>query len=104
MTTRRAFIELLPLVGVGALAGRVVDAADAPKVSETEPQAVALGYVLDASKADKVKFPKYAPGQKCAICQFYQAAPTAPWAPCTIFGGKQVAANAWCSAYVKRAG
>ena len=36
--------------------GRVAQAADLPHVDEAGPQAQALGYVSDASKADKVKF------------------------------------------------
>lgn len=101
MNSRRKFLKLVPIAAVP-----LVDVAWAqgtqPMVDEKEPQAVALGYVSDAKRADKTKFPKYAPPQHCAICQFYQGAATAPKAPCTIFGGRQVAGPGWCSAFVAK--
>ena len=101
MTTRRAFIQILPLAGAAALCADAAWAADA--VDPKDPQAVALGYVADATKADKAKFPRYAAGQGCASCQLYQGKPTDAAAPCALFGGKQVGGKAWCSAYVKKA-
>ncbi len=103
MTTRRTLLHVVPAVGVALVAGQARAQANAKPVDEKEPQAVALGYVTDAKRADKAKFPKYAPGQHCAICQFYQGAATAPTAPCTIFGGRPVAGPGWCSAYVAKA-
>lgn len=41
-------------------------------VTESDPQAVALGYKTDASKVDNTKYPKYAAGQKCDNCALYQ--------------------------------
>jgi hypothetical protein len=79
-------------------------AQGAAKLSETDPTAMALGYVEDAKRADKSKFPKYADGQRCAVCQLYQGANTAPQAPCAIFAGKQVVGPGWCSAFVPKAG
>ena len=99
MTTRRRFIQIVPMAGTALLAAR---AAHAAMVDEKDPQAVALGYVADATRVDKAKFPKYAPPQHCAICQFYQGQPTAATAPCTIFAGKRVAGPGWCSAYVAK--
>ncbi|MDR5855690.1 high-potential iron-sulfur protein [Caballeronia sp. LZ062] len=102
-TSRRTF--LMTSVGVAstlALGSRVAF-ADAPKVEESDPTAQALGYKLDASKVDKAKFPKYAAGQECGNCQFYQGKASDPFAPCPMFGGKQVAAKGWCSAYAKKA-
>jgi hypothetical protein len=102
-TTRRTFI----LTGVGvastlALGSRVA-LADAPKVDENDPTAQALGYKSDASKVDKAKYAKYAAGQDCGNCQFYQGKPTDAFAPCPMFSSKQVASKGWCSAYVKKA-
>jgi len=102
MTSRRSFIQIVPLAGALALCARGALAADA-KVVEKDPQAAALGYVADASKADKAKFAKYAPGQNCAGCQLYQGKPGDASAACPIFGGKQVAGKGWCSAWAKRA-
>jgi hypothetical protein len=102
MTTRRSFIRIIPFAGALALGGGSA-LAEAAKVDEKDPQAVALGYVDDAARADKAKFPQYAPGQSCAGCQLYQGKPGDAAGPCAIFGGKQVAAKGWCSAYVKKA-
>ena len=71
-------------------------------VSESDPQAKSLGYVANASKADKAKFPKFAAGQNCGNCSLYQGKAGAS-GPCPIFAGKDVAAAGWCSAYVKKA-
>jgi hypothetical protein len=103
MNSRRKFLHLIPAAGA-ALAGAdvVLAQGQAPMVDEKDPQAVSLGYVADAKRVDKAKFPKYAPPQRCAVCQFYQGAATLPTAPCTIFGGKRVAGPGWCSAYVAK--
>ena len=103
MTSRRSFIQIVPIAGALALCARGALAADAAKVDEKDPQATALGYVVDAPKADKAKFPKYAAGQNCGGCQLYQGKASDAAAPCPIFGGKQVAGKGWCSAWAKKA-
>ena len=103
MTTRRAILHWLPAAGAALVAAKAGAQANAKPVEEKEPQAVALGYVTDAARVDKAKFPKYAAGQTCAACQFYTAAANAPTGPCTIFGGRPVAGPGWCSAFVKKA-
>ena len=103
MQSRRRFIRIAACSGAVLLAGREATAADAPVLDEKDPQAVALGYVSDAARANKAKFPNYAPGQVCANCQFYQGKASDPMAPCQIFAGKRVAAKAWCSAWAKKA-
>lgn len=102
MTTRRRFIELLPAAGALCIVTRQVH-AQGEMVKETDPQAVALGYVSDATRADKAKYPKYAAGEECANCQPYQGKPGAASGPCPLYAGKQVAAKGWCSAYTKKA-
>jgi hypothetical protein len=72
-------------------------------LSESDPQAVALGYKADASKVDKAKFPQYVPAQACSGCNFYQGKPADAMAPCQLFANKQVAGKGWCSAWVKKA-
>jgi hypothetical protein len=42
------------------------------KLDEKDPQAVALGYVADTTKADTKKFPKHSNDQKCSNCQLFQ--------------------------------
>ncbi len=103
MTTRRSFIQILPLAGALALCAKTAVAADLPRVDPKDPQAAALGYVADAAKADKAKFPKYAAGQACAGCQLYQGKAGDAAGGCALFAGKQVSSKGWCSAYTKKA-
>ena len=77
-------------------------AATGPMLDEKDPQALALGYVAVAAKADKAKFPKYADGQACSNCSLYQGG-AAEQGGCPLFQGKQVLGKAWCSAYSKKA-
>lgn len=72
-------------------------------VDEKDPQAVSLGYVADATKADKTKFATYQAGQACASCMLYQGAAGATAGGCGIFAGRQVPSTGWCSAYNKKA-
>lgn len=103
-SSRRTFlITSLGAASALALASRQALAADAPKVSEDDATAKALGYKMDATKVDKAKFAKYAAGQECSNCQFFQGKPTDAFAPCPMFGGKQVAGKGWCNAYSKKA-
>lgn len=100
---RRVFL----LSAAGAASALAVSgftfAQGAAPLSETDPQAQALGYKTDATKADKVKFPKYAAGQMCGNCQLYQGKPSDATGPCALFPNKLVAAKGWCSAWVKKA-
>jgi hypothetical protein len=102
MPTRRTLLKIIPVAGTPLLFANASAQDAAPVLDEKDPQAVALGYVSDAKRVDKAKFPKYAPPQHCAVCQFYQGAGTAPMAPCTIFASKRVAGPGWCSAYVAK--
>lgn len=100
MTTRRQFIQIVPVAGAALLASQ---AAHAAMVDENDPQAKALGYVADAKRADKAKYKQYAPGQLCTNCALWQGKPTDAAAGCALFPGKQVAGPGWCSAYAKKA-
>ncbi|KFX67267.1 high-potential iron-sulfur protein [Paraburkholderia fungorum] len=77
--------------------------ADSPKMSDADATAQALGYKSNATKVDKAKYAKYASGQICGNCTFYQGKTGDAFAPCPMFGGKQVAGKGWCSAYSKKA-
>ena len=103
MTSRRQFIQIVPFASAALLASGAVFAADPPMVDEKDPQAAALGYVADATKADKAKFKTSAAGQNCTTCQLYQGKAGAAAGPCPLFAGKQVAAKGWCSAWAKKA-
>ena len=102
MTSRRRFIQIVPVAGVSLLAARGA-VAQAPMLNEKDPQAVALGYVADATKADKAKYKNYAAGQLCLNCALYQGKATDAAGGCPLFAGKQVAGKGWCSAYAKKA-
>ncbi|MGF6370744.1 hypothetical protein OKW40_003494 [Paraburkholderia sp. RAU6.4a] len=101
-SSRRTF--LIASIGVASTLALSRQAfADAPKVSETDPTAQALGYKADASKVDKAKFAKYTPGEQCSNCSFFQGKAGDAYGLCPMFAGKQVAATGWCSAYNKKA-
>jgi len=103
MSNRRQFLKSIPIV---AAAGAVMSMSDlalaAPMVAETDPQAKALGYVADTTKADKAKFPKHTPDQHCGNCALYQGG-TAAQGGCPLFAGKDVANKGWCSAWARKA-
>jgi hypothetical protein len=98
-------IPVINLIGVGS-----IRAADAPAnaVAADDPTAVALKYSADATKADRAAAAR--PGmaaneQRCANCQFMQAAQTSgDWTVCTLFPGKMVSVNGWCSSWTLKAG
>ena len=102
MSNRREFIVQLSLGGTALAAGGTALAQGA-MVVEADAQAKALGYVADAAKADKVKFPKFAAGQNCTTCALYTGKAGAEAGPCPLFAGKQVSSKGWCSAYAKKA-
>lgn len=98
MTSRRRFIQIVPLAGA-ALCGAGAASAQANLLSEKDPTAVNLGYVADATKADKAKYKNWKAGQLCNNCALYQGKAADAVAPCPLFAGKVVAAKGWCSAY-----
>ncbi len=102
---RRFLTGASTAIGAAVLVGalpRQARAADLPHLSPTDATAQTLGYVEDATKADKAKFPTYAAGNDCANCNFYQGG-AAAWGGCQLFPGKAVAAKGWCSAHAKKA-
>ena len=72
-------------------------------VDEKDPSAAALGYVAEASRVDKAKYPKFAADQNCSNCALFQAQAGAASGGCPLYPAKQVSAKAWCSAYAKKA-
>jgi hypothetical protein len=103
-SSRRRFV--VRIVAVGAAMGGLDAAAQAlgPKLSEADPQAVALGYKDDTTKVDGKNYPQHSPAQTCANCQLFQGKATDAAGGCALFQGKQVAAAGWCSAWNKKAG
>ena len=96
---RRTFVISLFATGSAVVTARTFAQA---VLSENDPQAVALGYVSDATKVDTKKYPKYAAGQVCSNCALYQGKAGDAAGNCPLFAGKQVAAKGWCSAWAKK--
>jgi hypothetical protein len=99
-TNRRTFIMTVAAAGTGLAAAQAMAQA---KLDEKDAQAVALGYVSDATKADKAKYKQYAAGQACAGCALFQGKAGDAAGACPLFAGKQVSAKGWCSAFAKKA-
>jgi hypothetical protein len=106
-TSRRTLLRGLALgaagaaigTGAAARAARAAEAAQTAKVDVHDPQAVALGYVENASQVDTKKYPQYAPGSNCDNCLQLQGKPGNNYRPCTLFPGKLVAVAGWCSGW-----
>jgi hypothetical protein len=107
MSRRRAlgiFATAVAVVPVTSLIGaRPALAADLPHVEESDPIAVSLKYKHDATQAGRVdKAGTPADQQFCRNCQLAQG--EGEWVACTVFPGKAVNANGWCTAWVLKAG
>jgi outer membrane murein-binding lipoprotein Lpp len=99
---RRRFIRLTAVGAALPIAGSLIGAAHAQagtKVSETNPQAAALQYRVDATKAPARKDPTHF----CDNCALYTGKPGAAEGPCSLFAGGLVAAKGWCTAWAKKA-
>ena len=74
-----------------------------PMVDEASAQALALGYVAEATRADTVKFKSYIGGSQCGKCALYTGQAGDAAGGCPLFPAKQVAAVGWCNSWVKKA-
>lgn len=106
---RRGFLNIGVKAGGGMLALCTIPIqlmAD-DKVTEDEPLAQAMGYKLDASAVDTVKYPKRAGDagakQFCYNCALYAGEADAEFAPCSIFQNRLVAGKGWCNVWVLKA-
>jgi len=101
ISRREALSIALP--AAAAMLLRSTRAAAAPvKLSETDPAAVALGYVHDATKVVAAKNPTFKPGQLCSNCLQITGKAGEAWRPCNLFPGKLVAADGWCRVWIKK--
>ncbi len=101
--SRRAFLRIslgVASAGLAALRAPALRAQNLPHVSPNEALAKALGYVTNAARVDRAKFPTYKPGDTCAKCRFYQGKPGETWGPCQLFMGKSVDEHGWCASYM----
>lgn len=105
----------LERVGVGNILQTSLAHAQVTSALALEnPQAVALGYVHDASKVDTAKWPKKAgadgASQKCGSCQLLTQAglkadgQEGEWGKCALFPDGLVNVNGWCNSWVAKVG
>jgi hypothetical protein len=85
-------LPLLPLAGTSLNSALAADTP--PLLSPEAPEAKAVKYVEDATKAKGAL-----PNSTCANCGLYQGKAGAAAGPCQIFTGKQVKAAGWCSSW-----
>ena len=109
LINRRDFLKFGMTAGGSALALSAIPinlVAD-EEVTESEPLAQAMGYVLDATKVDTAKFPKRAGDagakQFCNNCALFAGEVDAETAPCSIFQNRPVRGAGWCNAWVAKA-
>jgi hypothetical protein len=98
---RRNFLVSGAAIAAGMTLG--TQAFAQAKLADDDPQATALGYVSDTTKANQAKYPAHAATQMCSNCALFGGKATDATGPCPIYGGKLVAAKGWCSAYAKKA-
>src|SRR5271156_5951917 len=97
---RRNVLKGLALGVAGAAIGaRAARSAATAKLDVHDPQAVALGYVENASQVDTKRYPQYLAGSNCDNCLQLQGKPGNNYRPCTLFSGKLVAVSGWCSGW-----
>ena len=99
---RRQFL-ILPVFGVLSTSIlKSVQAQPQPAtqlLSETNPQAIGLGYKMKTASIDRLRWTQFTPGQSCGNCALYQGARGGAQGPCKIFGGQVVMSAGWCSLY-----
>jgi hypothetical protein len=104
--SRRAAINRLgAVVGLGAalrvsgaFAATAPDAA-APHLSPSDPAAVKVAYIEEATHLDVKTHPSYVAGSNCDNCLLLQGKPGNTYRPCTLFPGKLVKISGWCTAW-----
>lgn len=96
---RRAFL-IQVAVGTCALAAGLTTAQEQPKpkgkLTETDAYAKSMGFRLDTTQVDQVKYPKHRVEQSCSKCQLFSGKEGDPEGPCSFFGGRLVPVNGWC--------
>jgi hypothetical protein len=99
--SRRAILKCLGLAaGMGAtLRTRVALAAEPAHLAVSDPAAVKVSYVLEASQVDPKKNPTYVAGSNCDNCLLLQGKPGSTYRPCSLFPGKLVKISGWCKAW-----
>ncbi len=107
--SRRAFLATAAVAASAAVIGlrpRTALAAgeNLPHLTESDPLAKSLGYVMNAHEVNRSKFPTYKPGDRCGVCRFFLGKPgqKSGFAGCQIYAGYSVDAKGWCASYNAR--
>jgi hypothetical protein len=99
--TRRALVKNLSVAAAATalLPRRQLQAAEPAHLDVKDPAAVKVGYIENASQIDVKKYPIYVKGSNCENCLLLQGATGAHYRPCSLFPGKVVSIDGWCSAW-----
>jgi hypothetical protein len=74
-----------------------------PLLTEQDADAIALGYLEDATRIDPAVQTALTPGSRCQVCYFFQGGVSSETAPCTVFAGFRVRSTGWCREFTPRA-
>jgi hypothetical protein len=102
--SRRQFLQVAPVLGVGALGWLDVAVAQDAILKDSDQEAAAIEYRTDATQVEPSKYPKYTKGQNCSNCNIFYADNGASTGACGVVFGKVVAATGWCTSYEKKPG
>lgn len=99
--TRRRFFATAGAAAAAISSGvRVADASpELVRLDENDPTAKALNYVHDAKTVDAAK---RASDRFCYNCALFAGESDDEWAGCSIFPGKAVANQGWCSVWAPK--
>jgi len=99
--SRRRFLRNLAVAAPasGLMMVGSASAQELPKLALTDPLAVGLQYVEDATTSSA---PNYKAGQECDNCLQIQGNEGDAFRPCAIVPGKSVSAKGWCSVWVAK--
>jgi hypothetical protein len=99
--TRRTLLKTLGVAAAVStlLPPRQSPAAEPAHLDVKDPAARKLGYVENASQIDLKKYPAYVKGSNCENCLLLQGTSGAHYRPCSLFPGKLVSVDGWCSGW-----
>ena len=99
--TRRKFFATAGAAAAAVTTGLPIAEADnhLEKLEESDPTAKALNYVHDARTVDAAK--RFS-DRYCNNCALFAGDADDEWAGCSIFPGKAVANEGWCSVWAPK--
>ena len=103
LLSRRGFVKATGAAATVATTGFASSAfasTELQRVNEDGTMAKALSYVHDARTVDAAKRPS---DRFCHNCALFAGTQDDEWEKCSIFPGKVVAADGWCSAWAPKA-